>query len=83
LTRAREEMGPADNKIAGWLYQGAGRDPDRVLVHSIEQEKSITWGEMASISRRSNTAHSGGVVRWVALMVLRDCSVIFLWPFKS
>ena len=53
MTRAREEMGPADNKIAGWLYQGAGRDPDRVLVHSIEQEKSITWGEMASISRRT------------------------------
>lgn len=45
-------MGPAGNKIAGWLYRGAGLDPDRVLVHSIEQDKAITWGEMAGIARR-------------------------------
>jgi acyl-coenzyme A synthetase/AMP-(fatty) acid ligase len=45
-------MGPAGNKIAGWLYRGAERDPGKVLVHSIEQKKSITWGEMAGITRR-------------------------------
>jgi crotonobetaine/carnitine-CoA ligase len=46
------EIYPAGNKIAGWLYQGAQGAPDRVLVHSIEQEKSITWGQMAALSRR-------------------------------
>ncbi len=45
-------MNPAGNGIAGWLYRGAKRDPDRLLVHSIEQDKAITWGQMASISRR-------------------------------
>jgi len=43
------EIYPAGNKIAGWLYQGAQGAPDRVLVHSIEQEKSITWGQMAAL----------------------------------
>ena len=46
------EIYPAGNKIAGWLYQGVQGAPDRVLVHSIEQEKSITRGQMAALSRR-------------------------------
>ena len=46
------EIYPAGNKIAGWLYQGAEGTPDQVLVHSIDQEKSITWGQMATLSRR-------------------------------
>ncbi len=52
MTRTADEMGPAGNKIAGWLYRGAELDPARILVHSIEQDKAITWGQMAAIARR-------------------------------
>ncbi|MDP6427919.1 MAG: class I adenylate-forming enzyme family protein [Rhodospirillales bacterium] len=44
--------GLGHNKIARWLADGAAAAPEKVLVHSIDQDKSITWSQMQRLARR-------------------------------
>ena len=52
IVSVKSESGTPPDSLRRWLEDNHRRSPDKVFIHSIEQKKSITHGEMRDVAGR-------------------------------
>lgn len=50
--RTTSEMGAQETNLRDWIAANADRHPDKVFIQSVDQEKSVTYGEFRDIANR-------------------------------
>ncbi len=46
------KVGAPETSLRDWIERNAERYPDKVFIHSVDQNKSITWGQFREITNR-------------------------------
>ena len=50
--RTLSDMGAAETSLRDWIAANAKRHPDKIFIESVDQEKSITYGQFRDIANR-------------------------------
>ena len=48
--RTLSDMGAAETSLRDWIAANAKRHPDKIFIESVDQEKSITYGQFRDIA---------------------------------
>ncbi|MFT5440464.1 MAG: long-chain acyl-CoA synthetase [Alphaproteobacteria bacterium] len=52
VIRKISDIGAQETSLRDWIVHNAQRHPDKIFIHSVEQKKSISYGEFQDVANR-------------------------------